>query len=178
LSFLKKRFYELRVERSQEQVVTKVGYDLELVFDQFMAEHFLEKIVTSHFQSYSTRQHRVIHIPANPKKFSVHVSVDDKIIRVDRVAFRAWAAKVGHSGGDIIRAMETHWGAVVGRRSLAAGTGMPRQTIAIDIPITGNLEAYIPNDPNGGTASVLVTPRPGAPPPNMPGVNAKGQAVV
>jgi hypothetical protein len=171
-AFMCTEFLRMRSQRKVNVVVSQSGYDLEQVLASFMSDSLRHKLVTRWFAVAGPKkvpQDFVKWRPQDANKVDVHVSQDDRVMRVNRNAFTEWCRKKSYPASDMIEQLGHVYGATTGRKSIGSGTGWGGgQIYCIDIPLTlPELDAYRYADPANQA------PAPGAAPAS-PSAGLKG----
>lgn len=170
-AFLCDVFLESRSARQRNVVVSSTGYDLQQVLGMYMSENMGRKLITDHFGRQGPHRPAVKWFPRNENLVEIHISQQDRILRINRIAFQDWCRKRNLAAQDVIAEMQRSWGAVIGRRVIGARLGYGGgQLWCIDIPLTfPELENYLyADDAAQQPPAAPPAPAPAAAPGNRP----------
>lgn len=181
--FLSEQFRKLRAARKRDISVSANGYDLDQLFGNFMADHAGDRMVTNFFMKQGPHpgKFKVVWFPPSKTRVVVQIGQREKLMRVDRAALYEWCRKKGYAASDVSENIQKQWGAVLGRRVLAGGTGYAGGqvwTLDIDLSKRVELDSYLHVDASTqaqgtqaqGTAQAAASPGAGlgATPPASP----------
>lgn len=124
--YLSRAFEALRVERNRNLPVAGGLFDIEKLLAEFISDHLPERLITDKFAGIGAGQAppAIKNMPSRYAggKLAIHIAVDDKCMRIDKTAWRAWAYKKGFSPSDTVTEMERRWNARSTRTVLGLGT--------------------------------------------------------
>jgi hypothetical protein len=140
-AFMVAEFLRMRDERASNTTISAAGIDVEQIFSQFMADRSAHKLVTTRFahsgagRGWRMDPREIKWEPTDRRRVDIHISQSNPVIRVSRNVFQEWCRDRGYPPAAVTKAMEQQWHAMIGRHTLAAGTGYaPGKMFCIDIP--------------------------------------------
>ena len=127
--FLKSRLQDIRTGRQDENPDDE-GQLVSTKFEKFVSDHTKDTLVTQSFVA-SGRPKRgglmddrvkLVKGLAMPGRALIHISLDDRELRFDHNAFKAWCLKTGQSHTSMFDMMKKVWSIKMVRAVLAIGT--------------------------------------------------------
>lgn len=139
--FIYKVFLDARTTRADDRATVAQADTPAMSLAAFVAAHDGGRLVTDTFVSpLPGRPLNVIVIDkprGNSQPVSIHVSVADMEMRINRGTLREWCYKAKVPYRTLVSVMETQWGATKGRASLGGGTPYTTgQVPTISVPLT------------------------------------------
>lgn len=132
-------------------VVQNGKHDIEQIYAQFQTDHIGNYLVTKQFIKRGKRptgwtpNAGVFRVPTMPGVPAyIHLSIEDKMLWVNKVVFMEWCRKKGYTPGAVINDMKQQWGVMEARRVIGAGTNwLAGQLPVLEIPVSDPKMAHL-----------------------------------